>query len=285
MVARLIKWADRSDSPTELAAFFSMVDRRKALHRRACEWSAGNSEIFLSGQIPYASIVEQMAVRRMPLPVFAARDSATAAFAGIWSEVETRLERREQASSRPRDRWVLLLRAIESLIARLEAFSGQELDGTRQSSIDVADRRTIPRCTTVHGEQREDPQNKRGSGLVIEHDSSAEDEVHFVHSFDTDGSDLRRCGYVLELREGPDRLVVVAARSGAGKDDTDSAGRTHARIDSWWATQILSGMMSPLTALERRFVSPRPVLVENLRAIVRGEKLRRIESRAGSLET
>ena len=39
-VAQLIKWADRSDSPSELAAFFSMVDRRKALHRRACDWSA-----------------------------------------------------------------------------------------------------------------------------------------------------------------------------------------------------------------------------------------------------
>src|SRR5262245_45360822 len=35
MVARLIKWADRSDSRADLAAFFSMVDRRKRLHRRA----------------------------------------------------------------------------------------------------------------------------------------------------------------------------------------------------------------------------------------------------------
>src|SRR4029450_11580025 len=38
-VARLIKWAGRSGAQSTLAAFFSMVDRRKALHRRACEWS------------------------------------------------------------------------------------------------------------------------------------------------------------------------------------------------------------------------------------------------------
>ena len=39
MIVRLIKCADRCGSPAELAAFFSMVDRRKVLHRRACEWS------------------------------------------------------------------------------------------------------------------------------------------------------------------------------------------------------------------------------------------------------
>jgi chromosome partitioning protein len=83
MVARLIKWAARSDSQADLTAFFSMVDIRKTLHRRACEWSAGHPEVFLSGQVPYASVVEQMSVRRMPLPAFAERDAATNAFAGI----------------------------------------------------------------------------------------------------------------------------------------------------------------------------------------------------------
>ena len=78
-LARMIKWADRSDSSLELAAFFSMVDRRKTLHRRACEWA--HPEVFLAGQIPYASVVEEMAARRMPLASFAPRDPATIAFA------------------------------------------------------------------------------------------------------------------------------------------------------------------------------------------------------------
>src|SRR4029077_9469742 len=121
MVARIITRADGCDSPADLAAFFSMVDRRKALHRRACDWSAGHPEVLLTGQIPYASIVEQMTVRRMPLPAFAVRDSATSAFARIWTEIQARLQKRGEGSPRPRDRRAHLLRAIESLIVRLES--------------------------------------------------------------------------------------------------------------------------------------------------------------------
>ena len=80
-LAQLIKWADRSESRTRFAPFFSMVDRRKTLHRRVSDWSTGEVELFMRQQIPYASVVEQMAIRRMPLAVFAPRDPATLAFA------------------------------------------------------------------------------------------------------------------------------------------------------------------------------------------------------------
>ena len=109
-----------------------MVDRRKALHRRACEWSAAHPEVFLAGQIPYASVVEQMTVRRMPLAVFAPRDPATTAFAEIWAELQTRLRQRG-TGPRQRDRWELPLQAIESLIARLERADPEESSGSRQA--------------------------------------------------------------------------------------------------------------------------------------------------------
>ena len=48
-VARLIKRADRAESSVELDVFFNMVDRRKTLHRRACEWSRQHPELFLAG--------------------------------------------------------------------------------------------------------------------------------------------------------------------------------------------------------------------------------------------
>src|SRR5262249_61328207 len=102
--------------------FFSMVDRRKLLHRRACEWSAAPSEIFLSGQIPYASVVEQMTVRRLPLAIFAPRDPATAAFAALWSELQTSLlQERDERSSAARVDCASMLQAIEALIAELES--------------------------------------------------------------------------------------------------------------------------------------------------------------------
>jgi chromosome partitioning protein len=157
-LAKLVEWAIHSDSTSELAAFFSMVDRRKVLHRRVYEWSAGHPEIFLRGHIPSASIVEKMAVRRTPLAVFAPREDATAAFAGIWDELQSRLQKRAEGNDRPLD-LRLLLRSIESLLVRLE--SGD----------------------------REEPAPS-GQPLGFDHnDASApepHDDIHFVHSFDTD---------------------------------------------------------------------------------------------------
>ena len=61
---------------------FSMVYKRRALHRDAVaanpDWPA----------IPMASAVEQMAVRRMPLGQFAAKQPAAHAFASLWNEIE-----------------------------------------------------------------------------------------------------------------------------------------------------------------------------------------------------
>lgn len=277
-LARLIKWADRCDSPSGLAAFFSMVDRRKSLHRRACDWSAGHPEVFLAGQVPYASVVEQMAVRRMPLAVFAARDCATTAFAGIWAELQTRLEERGEGSPRPRDRWVLPLRAIESLIVRLESADGLDAGASWAPVVDVRSRRADAR-RDVAGSQSPNAVSDPGAGSVLVRESHGAGDVDFVHSFDTERRDLQRCGYVLELRERPGSWLVVAARFGSDDDGVDSTGRAQAQIDSLWAMQILSGVMSPLAALESRLGQPVPWLVENVLAILDGQKLRRIDSR------
>jgi cellulose biosynthesis protein BcsQ len=254
-VARLIKWAVRSEAPTRLAPFFSMVDRRKALHRRACEWSAAHSEIFLCGQIPYASVVEQMAVRRMPLAAFAPREGATAAFAGVWSELQTRLHKQSETSLDHAAR----LQAIESLILQLESADRPVPAALRPTSV------------------------KRGNGSsaatpAAEKSSFDSGDMSFVHSFDTEQRDLERCGYVLELCERKRGLLIVAAKSGSD-DEAEMTGRALAQIDGSWALQILSGEMSPLTALDRRLGRPGPRTVENIRAIVGGRSVRRIDAR------
>jgi cellulose biosynthesis protein BcsQ len=67
---------------------FSMVDRRRSLHRAALEaepdWPV----------IPMASAVEQMAVHRAPVGVFAAQSPAGHAFTALWRGVEKRLSKR-----------------------------------------------------------------------------------------------------------------------------------------------------------------------------------------------
>jgi chromosome partitioning protein len=250
-LGRLIKWADRSDSPSALTAFLSMVDRRKALHRRACNWAVSYPEIFLAGQIPYASVVEQMAVRRMPLPVFAPRDPATAAFAAIWAELQTHLRRRSDQNSTAQDR-SMLLRAIDSLIARLESADGEEAVAPRHKPVSEA--------------------------ITAEPKTRGEGGVHFVHRFDTAGRDLQRSGYVLELFESAGSFIVVASRV-VSEGGANSPNRAQARIDGWWAMQILSGVMSPLAVIERRLGPPVPWVIENIRAVIGGRKVSRIDSR------
>src|SRR5262249_11272778 len=104
-----------------------------------------------------------------------------------------------------------------------------------------------------------------------------DDEVRFIHSFDTDSRDLQRCGYVLELHERSGRLLLVAAVSGHD-ESAEASERALAPIDSSWATDILSGAMSPLEALERRLGPCR--ILEQVRAAAHGRRLQRINSRA-----
>ena len=124
-LVQLMEWADRFDSRAELVAFFSMVDRRKTLHRQACEWSRDYPEIFLSGLVPYASIVEQTAVNRMPLGAFAARRRN--------GGVRRHLERGRVARAAEATAEICVAgpmggsaRAVETLMARLESSGEQD---------------------------------------------------------------------------------------------------------------------------------------------------------------
>jgi chromosome partitioning protein len=64
-------------------AFFSMVDRRKRLHRdTVAEDRPGIAKV----SIPAVSLVEQMAVHRAPVPVFAPRSPLARAYRELWVE-------------------------------------------------------------------------------------------------------------------------------------------------------------------------------------------------------
>ena len=74
-----------------MAPFFSMLDRRKKLHRELLEQTPAEWPQFLRSTIPYLSEIEQMGVRRAPLPAYAPNGRAAAAFAGLWRELQERL--------------------------------------------------------------------------------------------------------------------------------------------------------------------------------------------------
>jgi chromosome partitioning protein len=74
-----------------LLGFFSMVDRRKRLHREVITDTHAERPELLDAQIPASSDVERMGVHRSPLSTFAPRGRAAAAYRDLWLEVTKRI--------------------------------------------------------------------------------------------------------------------------------------------------------------------------------------------------
>ncbi|NKQ52038.1 AAA family ATPase [Amycolatopsis sp. K13G38] len=67
--------------------FFSMADRRKSLHRNLIATLPGERDDISATAIPALSVIEQMAVERAPLAVYAPHSSAARAYDALWAEV------------------------------------------------------------------------------------------------------------------------------------------------------------------------------------------------------
>jgi cellulose biosynthesis protein BcsQ len=77
--------------PTVLA-FFSMVDRRRKLHRELVEQLRVElDDQLLEAAIPLAADVERMGSRREVVGAYAPRGRAAVAYEALWSDVRTRL--------------------------------------------------------------------------------------------------------------------------------------------------------------------------------------------------
>lgn len=66
---------------------FSMLDRRRTLHRQA---ATGRPERVM---LPYASLVERMTVERQPIAIIAPKSPTAHAFVDLWTAVERQLLR------------------------------------------------------------------------------------------------------------------------------------------------------------------------------------------------
>jgi len=89
---QIMDFCERSGlSGLKLLPFFSMVDRRKKMHRSMVEEPPEELPAMLSTSIPYASEVERMGVARAALASFAGRSHAALAFEALWQEIKARL--------------------------------------------------------------------------------------------------------------------------------------------------------------------------------------------------
>jgi chromosome partitioning protein len=88
LVARVANGKHRL--PTMLP-FFSMVDRRKRLHRETIEAIQLARPEALSAQIPMSAEIERMPVHRMPTVTRTPESPAAAAFVELWREGQLRM--------------------------------------------------------------------------------------------------------------------------------------------------------------------------------------------------
>ncbi|MHC1777152.1 MAG: ParA family protein [Lentimicrobium sp.] len=70
------------------AGFFSMVERRKNMHREILNDWDYKKEIFYKTSIPYLSDVERMGIYRKPVVAFKPGSDASVAFGGLWAEIK-----------------------------------------------------------------------------------------------------------------------------------------------------------------------------------------------------
>ncbi|MGZ4981191.1 MAG: ParA family protein [Methylobacter sp.] len=73
-----------------LIPFFSMVDRRKKMHRDIMEALSESHPEILTTAIPYASDIERMGLKRMPLGGYIKNSQSTAAYEALWQEILNR---------------------------------------------------------------------------------------------------------------------------------------------------------------------------------------------------
>ena len=89
-------WADIAVLP-----FFSMVDRRRSLHREQIELARAQFPGILRTEIPYWSDIERMSLERTALPARSPASIAAGLYRSLWREIERRIGPLEAPASPP----------------------------------------------------------------------------------------------------------------------------------------------------------------------------------------
>ena len=91
-LSQLLDFLEGEGLPTDFVwPFFSMVDRRKRLHREVMAEPPESRVGFLEAFIPHLSAVELMGVERAPVGEFSPTSKAAASYRALWREAADRL--------------------------------------------------------------------------------------------------------------------------------------------------------------------------------------------------
>jgi len=83
---------DEGWSDLKLLPFFSMVDRRRALHAELIASAREQFPMILESEVPYSSEIERMSVRRAPLPAYTPKSDAALIYTALWREIRRYLD-------------------------------------------------------------------------------------------------------------------------------------------------------------------------------------------------
>jgi cellulose biosynthesis protein BcsQ len=83
--------AARGWNGVNVLPFFSMVDRRRSLHKETIAELRSRFPSILETEVPYGSEFERSASRRAPIESYAPASAAAAIYRSLWSEVDARL--------------------------------------------------------------------------------------------------------------------------------------------------------------------------------------------------
>jgi cellulose biosynthesis protein BcsQ len=91
MLERLLEFfAARGWNDVNVLPFFSMVDRRRALHKQTIAELRARFPAILATEVPYGSEFERMAARRAPIESYAPASAAAETYRALWREIDER---------------------------------------------------------------------------------------------------------------------------------------------------------------------------------------------------
>ena len=83
--------ASKGHSRPQTLAFFTMVDKRRRLHRDIVEQMASSRPEVLSTTVPATTALELMGVKRSPVEDFQPRSPAAQSYRDLWQEINAKL--------------------------------------------------------------------------------------------------------------------------------------------------------------------------------------------------
>ncbi len=87
-------FGDKGLDRSKIVAFYSMVERRKKMHKEIVGKPHPRKKKLLKTVIPYSVVVEKMGIHREPVARFAPDSNAALAYASLWNELKKFMSRR-----------------------------------------------------------------------------------------------------------------------------------------------------------------------------------------------